>query len=163
MANLSSADRRRRHPGTASLIGGCGQERELLQAGGDESCQGVGPLLGWRIGTPHKSLPDAFAAHSALRDAADEWGLVGEGGARGQRRVDFWVVSGDRQQRFSPRAAVFVSLPPLSSRVSWAEGGREGGRGPGWEDRVEYIVNIDDAREEQIAAARALLIADGAL
>ncbi|MFB7168831.1 hypothetical protein [Streptomyces sp. NPDC056242] len=141
------------------MIGGCGQERELLQAGGDEGGQGVGPLLGRRIGTPHKSLPDAYAAHSALRDAADEWGLVGEGGARGPCRVDFWVVSGDRQQRFSPRAAVFVSLPPLSSRVSWAEGGR----GPGWEDRVEYIVNIDDAREEQIAAARALLIADGAL
>ncbi|MFD7780742.1 hypothetical protein [Streptomyces sp. NPDC059753] len=43
--------------------------------------------------------------------------------------------------------------------MSWAERGR----GPGWEDRMEHIVNIDDAREEQNAAARALLIADGAL
>jgi hypothetical protein len=34
---------------------------------------------------------------------------------------------------------------------------------PGWEDRMKYIVNVDDACEELIAAARALLIADGAL
>ncbi|WP_405485413.1 hypothetical protein [Streptomyces sp. NBC_00009] len=34
---------------------------------------------------------------------------------------------------------------------------------PGWEDRMEHIENIADAREELITAARALLIADGAL
>ncbi|MFD0119663.1 hypothetical protein ACFVZL_40690 [Streptomyces sp. NPDC058320] len=73
--------------------------------------------------------------------------------------MDFWVVSDDRQQRFlTPGGCLCVPPSPVFARV--LGGGREG---PGWEDRMEYIVNIDDAREEQIAAARALLIADGTL
>ncbi|MGW2083420.1 hypothetical protein ACWCOW_42440, partial [Streptomyces sp. NPDC001939] len=82
------------------MIGGCGQERELLQAGGDEGGQGAGALLGWRIGAAHESFSYVFPAHSALKETADERGLVGEGSAGGQRCVDFWVVTGDRQQRF---------------------------------------------------------------
>ncbi|MER7198981.1 hypothetical protein CG723_31355 [Streptomyces sp. CB01635] len=140
------------------MTGGCGQERELLQAGGVEGGQGVGELLRWRIGAPHEGLSDVFAAHSAPQEAADERGLVGEGCARGQRRVDFWVVLGDRQQRFlTPGGRLCVPPSPAFARVLG------GGRGPGWEDRTEHIENIDDPREELITAARALLIADGAL
>ncbi len=86
---------------------------------------GSGALLRWRIGAADQGFADVLPAHPACEEAADERRLVGERGASRQRRMEFRVMPGDRQQDLLT-AGSRRSVRPCGGCACGGRGGREG-------------------------------------